>query len=185
MKTDSVVSRPFTSKDTHSSHGDLLVVHGSGKVAYYDRELAKQTAAVLGFQSPSFTFNTDLFLPVGANADLREVLVSGRDNEERERHEGALEALQSFMTMRNMSAVPQVSVHESWSRKPRLWPQPRDSRASIYHPTPMLSVAVAGGIMRIVVVFAQRAATGAIVIFIDMCRLIVALSSISKIYYPK
>lgn len=94
-------------------------MHGSGKVAYYDRELAKETAAVLGFQSPSFTFNTDLFLPVGANADLREVLVSGRDNEERERDEGALEVLQGFMKLRNMSAVPQVCVHESSSRKRR------------------------------------------------------------------
>ena len=104
MKSGSVVSRKFTSKDTHSTHGDLLVVYGSAKVSYVDRELAKQTTAVLGFQSPSFTFNADLFLPVGANADLREVLFSGQ---ERQRPGGG------FIRQRDIMFVPQVSVQES------------------------------------------------------------------------
>ena len=110
MRSNSLVSRPFTSKDTHSIHGELLVVHGTARTSYVDREIAKQTTAVLGFQSPSFTFNTDLFLPVAANADLREVLMSGHDNEQLEGgHGSALNVLQAVMKLRNMSAVPQVS----------------------------------------------------------------------------
>ena len=115
MKSDSVVSRQFTSKDTHSTHGDLLVVHGSQKGSFADRDLTELTTTVLGFQSPSFTFNADLFLPVGANGDLREVLVSEQDNETREGHGSALDVLRGFMKKRKMSAVPQVSVH---NRKP-------------------------------------------------------------------
>lgn len=103
MKPGSIVSRQFMSKDTHSTHGDLLVVHGNARA---EPALAKQTAAVLGFESPSFTFNTDLFLPVGANAELRKLLVSG------EEEGSALEAMQASMKTRDMSAVPQVSRHE-------------------------------------------------------------------------
>ena len=126
MNSDSVVSRQFTSKDTHSTHGDLLVVHGSAKVSYVDRELAKQTTAVLGFQSPSFTFNTDLILPVGANADLRDVLVSGQTNGEYQSHGSALEGLRMFMNLRNMSTVPQVSAHKrSTPWLGDLWARPR------------------------------------------------------------
>ena len=115
MKSNSVVSRPFTSKDTHSTHGDLLVVYGDAKVSFVDRELAKQTTAVLGFQSPSFTFNADLFLPAGANADLREVLVSGQDPQERQRYGGVREILKGFIKLRDVMSVPQVSVKEMWS----------------------------------------------------------------------
>lgn len=116
MQHDSVVSRSFTSKDTHSTHGDLLVVHGSPKLRHVDRELAKQTTAVLGFESPSFTFNTDLFLPAGINADLRKVLVSGMDpnNEQHDRPGDALAVMDGFMTLRDMSAVPQVRVGGPW-----------------------------------------------------------------------
>lgn len=91
------------SKDTHSTHGDLLVVHGNARSGTVDRALASQTAAVLGFESPSFTFNTDLFLPVGANAELREFLMAGGEQG------GVLEGM-----ARDMSAVPQVSCHESF-----------------------------------------------------------------------
>ena len=115
MKSGSVLSRQFTSKDTHSTHGDLLVVYGSAKLSYVDRELAKQTTAVLGFQSPSFTFNTDLVLPAGANADLREVLVSGEDLQE-QRHGDARGILKGLLKIREMLSVPQVSVQERWSR---------------------------------------------------------------------
>ena len=117
MRSDSVVSRPFTSKDTHSTHGDLLVVHANSRTSHADNELAKQTTAVLGFQSPSFAFKTDLFLPVGANGHLREVLMSGQGNEELGLQGDAIEILQGLVKLRNMSVVPQVSVYEravSW-----------------------------------------------------------------------
>lgn len=103
MKPGSIVSRQFMSKDTHSTHGDLLVVHGNAKASFDDRQLAKQTTAVLGFEAPSFTFNTDLFLPVGANAELRKVLASGEGQTD------VLESIENVTKLRNMSAVPQVS----------------------------------------------------------------------------
>ena len=92
------------SKDTHSTHGDLLVVHGDAQGSMLDRTLARQTTAALGLESTSFTFNSDLFLPVGANAELREVLVSGEGQGD------ALEAMQGFIKTRHMSAVPQVRL---------------------------------------------------------------------------
>ena len=104
MKPGSIVSRQFMSKDTHSTHGDLLVVHGNAQGSSVDRVLAKQTAEVLGFDSPSFTFNTDLFLPVGANAALRELLVSSEEQGD------ALKVMQGLTKTRHMSAVPQVKL---------------------------------------------------------------------------
>ena len=89
------------------------MVHGNAKVSHVDRELAKQTTAVLGFESPSFTFNTDLFLPVGACSDLRELLVSGLDLGHEDGDGRALQVMKDLMKIRDMSAVPQVSVCES------------------------------------------------------------------------
>ena len=103
VKHGSVVSRSFTSKDTHSPHGDLLVVFGTESSAH-SGELAERTAAVLGFEAPSFTTGTDLFLPVQANADLRAALASGGDAE------AALEAIDDVLELGNISAVPQVCL---------------------------------------------------------------------------
>ena len=101
VKLGSVVSRSFTSKDTHSPHGDLLVVFGTESSAH-SGELAERTAEVLGFEAPSFTSGTDLFLPVQANADLRAALASGGDDE------AALEAIDDVLELGNISAVPQM-----------------------------------------------------------------------------
>lgn len=117
MQPGSILSRQFTSKDTHSTHGDLLVVHGSAKLRHVDRELAKLTTRVLGFETPSFTFNTDLFLPVGANANLRNWFVSGRDVDYQERPGdwGLREVMHELATIRDMSAVPQVRFNEGFT----------------------------------------------------------------------
>lgn len=101
VKLGSVVSRTFTSKDTHSPHGDLLVVFGTESTAH-NGQLAERTAAVLGFEAPSFTTGTDLFLPVEANADLRAALASDGDAQ------AALTAIDDVLELGNMSAVPQV-----------------------------------------------------------------------------
>lgn len=37
---------------------------------------AMTTTSVLGFSSPSFSYNTDIMLPVGVNQQLRDVLLS-------------------------------------------------------------------------------------------------------------
>eukprot|EP00752_Nemacystus_decipiens_P007288 g6521.t1 len=109
VKHGSVVSRTFTSKDTHSPHGDLLVVFGTESTAHTGA-LAERTAAALGFEAPSFTAGTDLFLPVEANADLRSALAPGGDDE------AALEAIDDVLELGNMSAVPQMLAALQYKR---------------------------------------------------------------------
>lgn len=98
LKAGSVVSRSFTSKDTHSPQGDLLVVFGKG----HNGDLADRTADVLGFEAPPFTTGTDLILPVGANADLRTALASEKNVK------GAVRAIEDVFDLGNTAAVPQV-----------------------------------------------------------------------------
>ncbi|CAM9350086.1 unnamed protein product [Scytosiphon promiscuus] len=109
----SVFSRSFTSKDTHSPRGELLVVHSSARASHRDAELAKHTAAIIGARSPppSFTYGTDLMLPVAANADLRDVLLSNGDGN------AALEAVQALTDLNDLSAVPQVLAALQHSRQ--------------------------------------------------------------------
>lgn len=76
MATGSVLSRTFTSKDTHSPRGDLVVVYSDARPSMYDSEIASETTRILGFSPPSFTFGTDLILPVSANIELRHLLAS-------------------------------------------------------------------------------------------------------------
>ncbi len=100
----SVFDRAFTSKDTHSPRGELLVVHSSARASYRDSQLAKRTAFVLGSDvpPPSFTYGTDLMLPVSANADLRGTMVSGNDDE------AVRELMATLTELDDLSAVPQV-----------------------------------------------------------------------------
>ena len=113
VKLGSVLSRAFTSKDTHSPTGDLLVVYSDFRSCYRDSALAHQTSAVLGFDAPTFTCGTDLMLPVGANADLREVLASDVDGRIGDEHEVAAAALKKMNKIDDASAVPQVYDHGS------------------------------------------------------------------------
>lgn len=46
MQAGSVLSRSFTSKDTHTPRGELLVVYGDARQSYMDSEIARETAAV-------------------------------------------------------------------------------------------------------------------------------------------
>ncbi|CAN0126388.1 unnamed protein product [Ectocarpus sp. 12 AP-2014] len=110
VEPGSVLSRPFTSKDTHSPRGDLLVVHGGGQGSYRDDERSRRSGLVLGLEAPSFTRGTDLMLLVGANKDLRESLGM-------EMHAGsvwrdgdgaAVMALTEPADFEEVSAVPQV-----------------------------------------------------------------------------
>lgn len=100
----SVFDRAFTSKDTHSPRGDLLVVHSSARASYRDSQLARRTAFVLGSDAPppSFTYGTDLMLPIAANADLRRTMVSGNDDE------AVRELMTTLTELDDLSAVPQV-----------------------------------------------------------------------------
>eukprot|EP00903_Cladosiphon_okamuranus_P019226 g17680.t1 len=101
LQASSVLSRGFTSKDTHTPRGELLVVYGDARQSYLDADIARETAAVLGFDAPSFTFGTDLMLPVGANAELRAELDASPLSEEE---------------LDNIVSVPQLLAAHSYAQ---------------------------------------------------------------------
>lgn len=113
VKPDSVLSRTFTSKDTHSTMGDLLVVYSDSRLCYSDSALARQTNAIIGLEAPTFTCGTDLILPVGVNAGLREALASDKDMLEGDDYEMAADVRNKMREINDISAIPQV--RESWS----------------------------------------------------------------------
>lgn len=104
-EADSIISRTFTSKDTHSPNGDLLVVYSEPR-SRRAHELSRMASEVLGFESPSFTQGADLILPVGANAALREKVFStlGGGDEMGE----AATALREVADVDDIDAIPQV-----------------------------------------------------------------------------
>ncbi|CAB1099444.1 unnamed protein product [Ectocarpus sp. CCAP 1310/34] len=121
----STFSRPLTSKDTHSPRGDLLVAHSSSATAsHHVAHLAKQTASVLALSEggaapppplplpPSFTFGTDLMLPAGANADLRDLFASKGDKATFQ------QAVQTLADLDDLAAVPQALAALQYSRQP-------------------------------------------------------------------
>ncbi|CAM9138496.1 unnamed protein product [Ectocarpus sp. 12 AP-2014] len=110
VEPGSVLSRPFTSKDTHSPQGDLLVVHGGGQGSYHDDERSRRSGLVLGLEAPSFTRGTDLILPVGANKDLRESLgmEMHAHSVRRDGDGAAVMALTEPADFEEVSAVPQA-----------------------------------------------------------------------------
>lgn len=76
MAPGEVLSRSFTSKDTHSPTGELLVMYTDvSRVSRAHVKRSMASALLLGFQPPSFTFGTDLILPVEANEHLRVKLI--------------------------------------------------------------------------------------------------------------
>lgn len=108
---DSVISRTFTSKDTHSPNGDVLVVYSEPR-SRRAHELASMASAVLGFKPPSFTQGADLMLPVGANAALREKVLSASGGGD-EMGEAAV-VLREMADVDDIDAVPQVCFFLFW-----------------------------------------------------------------------
>ncbi|CAM9423519.1 unnamed protein product, partial [Hapterophycus canaliculatus] len=75
MSPGVILSREFTSKDTHTPRGELVVAfHDADLVGPENAKRAKGTAVVLGFASPSFTYGSDLILPAAINGQLRTLL---------------------------------------------------------------------------------------------------------------
>ncbi|CAM9459802.1 unnamed protein product [Scytosiphon promiscuus] len=112
LKPGSILSRSFTSKDTHSPEGDLLVVYSDARGSNHASELGRRTALVLGSEAPSFTHGTDLMLPASINEDLRTILGLGSgDLTEEEQNDAAavVLGLQDMIGFDEVSAVPQVS----------------------------------------------------------------------------
>lgn len=76
MLPGEVLSRPFKARDTHSLKGDLLVKYTDTKLA--GGEFARRsvgTSILLGFHGLSFTYDSDLILPVEINRQLRALLL--------------------------------------------------------------------------------------------------------------
>lgn len=110
VRPKSVTSRPFTSKDTHSPAGDLLVVYSDPKSHHHDVDLAQLTTSVLGFEAPLFTLSTDLMLPAGANHDLRELLTSEADGNDDKHDDTGRTTLEDLARFNDTSAIPQVTI---------------------------------------------------------------------------
>lgn len=78
MNPGEILSRAITSKDTHGTNGKLLVTFTEPeRVDEGNQERVRATIAVLGFGSPSFSYGTDLVLPVELNKRLRQFLLDG------------------------------------------------------------------------------------------------------------
>lgn len=120
-----ILSRTFTFKDTHSPKGDLLVVYAEvPRVGEENAGQSRATTAILGFHSPSFTYGTDLILPAGINADLRQLLLSGANasGKEEATEEDDERAMQLVAAVQGVS-VPEVSrgFLEFVLQSPRVW----------------------------------------------------------------
>ncbi|CAM9670176.1 unnamed protein product, partial [Ectocarpus fasciculatus] len=73
-----VVSRPFSKKDTHGTRGELLVPFTeTERLDEFHLKRIQATTSLLGFDAPSFSYGSDLFLPTWVNPELRRVLASG------------------------------------------------------------------------------------------------------------
>ncbi len=84
MEIGQVISRAFTSKDTHTPLGDLIVsVTSLDAVSEGNVRRAMGSTALLGISAPSFTYGTDLLLPAETNEQLRKVLRRSRDSEQK------------------------------------------------------------------------------------------------------
>lgn len=111
MEAGSLLSRSFTSKDTHSPRGELLVAYSDGRGAdYASRASSRASSVLLGFESPLFTFGTDLILPSSVNEGLRELLLLD--------DEGVTTTTESFawadddLALRRLAEVEHVSAPE-------------------------------------------------------------------------
>lgn len=75
-----ILARTFTTKDTHSPRGDLIVAFTDKEDGHKEcSRRAMGSNALLGFSAPCFTYGTDLILPAEINGQLRAVLRANRD----------------------------------------------------------------------------------------------------------
>ena len=100
----------------HSPAGDLLVVYSNSRLCYRDSALDRQTSAMLGFEAPTFTCGTDLMLPVGANADLREVSASDTKTKVDGTDDVAATALAKLVEINNVSEFLRCVQYDSLRR---------------------------------------------------------------------
>lgn len=85
------------------------MAYGDARSSHRHTKLTRDAAALLGFKAPSFTFETDLFLPVKANEDLRNALSNDLRNDEAgaDKDEVALQAVKTLELM-DYFTIPQV-----------------------------------------------------------------------------
>jgi len=107
MAPGDILSRSFTSKDTHSPTGDIIVQYSD--IEEVSQAHARRTYAsslLLGFHPPSFTYGTDLLLPIEANEQLRAKLVpkelsrNSRDTESKLSHVQVIQDIQQMLLVK-------------------------------------------------------------------------------------
>lgn len=74
--------------------------------------MVQQTNAILGFEAPTFICGTDLILPVGANAELRDLLASPNEMRTGQSYEMVATTRRKLEEVDDIFAIPQVRV--SW-----------------------------------------------------------------------
>ncbi|CAM9604376.1 unnamed protein product [Scytosiphon promiscuus] len=119
MNPGELLSRSFTSKDTHSAAGDLLVMYAEvSRIGEASVRRTLATMSVLGFSSPSFSFGMDIMLPVNVNQQLRDVLLSDPDavrGKGRENMKQDVQAIRALGKFRGVF-VPEVLAALAYSR---------------------------------------------------------------------
>ncbi|CAM9790044.1 unnamed protein product [Ectocarpus fasciculatus] len=130
MKAGGLLWRTFTSKDTHSPTGDLLVVYSElDRVGKAREKKALAAMLVLGFKSPSFSVRTDIILPVDVNRELRNFLLSDPTTvKDRVSKNGDAQAIHALGKVPGVD-VPEVLAAFAYSRNtaglrfinPRQW----------------------------------------------------------------
>lgn len=112
LEPGSLLSRPFTARDTHTAGGDLLVMFTEARRASPgESRFAEASGEVLDLGGgPSFTSGTDVVLPVSANEDLRATL-SDEEEEGGYYEDGSDEApCDDAALIERMSRFPDVYV---------------------------------------------------------------------------
>lgn len=75
MEVGQILSRTFSTKDTHTARGALIVAaEDIHDIHIENAARAMGSVAVLGFATPTFTYGSDLILPADMNGQLRAVL---------------------------------------------------------------------------------------------------------------
>ncbi|CAM9111525.1 unnamed protein product [Hapterophycus canaliculatus] len=119
MSPGVILSREFTSKDTHTPRGDLVVAFHD--VQLVDPETAKRargSAAVLGFASPSFTYGGDLILPAAINGQLRTLLRQDRQLASRPKRPASANG---FFPEGRPTATREITAQRCFANFPRVF----------------------------------------------------------------
>ena len=114
MSLGEVLGRTFTPHDTHTARGELVVAYTSAHRV--DQQHARRvlgSTAILGFESPCFTYGTDLILPVEINGRLRAVLKKNQEADDRRGEGQGLDETDAFRYLASTESknLPHVTIY--------------------------------------------------------------------------